>query len=140
MPFVPEPVVPTRRQVLEAVVVAERFALYEDLSSDLANGYDVARTVQRIRSLSEGLQEPTDWQGVPEVCILWWELIESQDAFVLDPYASLTETDVAELKDIIYDPRYDLFVPTSEDVKLYGSGSSLPLWKLAQDEEDDDEE
>lgn len=140
MPFVPEPVVPTRRQVLEAAVVAERFALYDDLRVGLVNGFEVTETVTRIRNLSEALQEPTDWQGVPEVCILWWELIESQDAFVLDPYASLTETDVAELKDIIYDPRFDLFVPTSGDVKLYGSGSSLPLWRLARDEEDDDEE
>ena len=142
MPWMPESVVPTRRQVLEAALKLERSALYDDLLASLRGaiipGPD-GRIVGRIRGLSEAIQEPTSWIDVPPEMILWWELIESQDDFALDPYNTITPTEFDEMRDIIYDPRFDVLLPSEDDMKRWWTrGTTYRLISLARAEEEDE--
>lgn len=77
-----EPTLSTRRQVLEAALVAERVHLWNDLENELRGGADplsgaIENRVCRIRACCEALGYVTDWRSVPTRALLWYRLVET---------------------------------------------------------------
>lgn len=66
-----------RRQVLEDALVAERTSLWEDVHEFLGDWAMILRLSWRIRLISEALGYPTPWKSIPEVMLVYYELIES---------------------------------------------------------------
>lgn len=72
----------TRRQVLEAALVAERIHLWTDLEHKLHMGAHplsgaIENRVRRIRACCEALGCVSDWRSVPTRALLWYRLVET---------------------------------------------------------------
>lgn len=121
----------TRRQVMEAALVAERADLWCDLDRRLdehdITSARVADAITRIRRCCEALGYPSEWRTIPIRCLGWWELVETMPAESIEPRApdwqdllAATAGDVA-----FHEVDYDA-------IDLYGLVGNYPMLRLTQ--------
>lgn len=86
---------PTRRQVIEDALVAEREHLWTDLYQIVSgerSGTPVSPTadiigdcIERIRVIGEALGYATDWRRLPPPALSWYAMVETADELGLKP-------------------------------------------------------
>lgn len=118
---------PTRRELIEAALVDERIALWADFAyvhsrAPIADPR-IFDLIRRIRTISDALGYPTEWEQVPVAYLEWYVFVESSHALGI----TAEPVDLDELRRQAREHGYEIVPATRHERDIYTARPTLDI-------------